>query len=200
MVVAYGLRTEWSPACRRTRQRAVSHSGLGQMVGRLILYGALALAIGIVVVSACGPEPQTQGSPTPAPATSASRSITPTTAPTSLATASTRPSPSVTSVPTVAPSPGASPAAACPRSTGGNPSNHANLAAAPDAHPPAFDRPVSISAQGPRHGCRESPASTAEAASPPAAAPSNPVSPIKHAHHGPNLTRDCFDSVEPIRD
>src|SRR5438093_1236756 len=48
MVVPYALRTECSAACRRTRQRGVSRSGLGQMFGRLILYGALALALGIV--------------------------------------------------------------------------------------------------------------------------------------------------------
>ena len=135
------------------------------MFGRVILYGALALAIGIVVVSACGPEPQTQGSATPTPATSASRSVTPSTASTSLATATTRPSPSVSSVPTVAPSPGSSPAAACPRSTGGNPSNQAQLVAVRVAHQPGFDRLVFEFAQSAAPGTFGIPAYTVEAAS-----------------------------------
>src|SRR5437879_8561186 len=127
MVVAYGLRTECTPACRRTRQRAVSHSGLGQMFGRLILYGALALAIGIVVVSACGPQPDVASSPTATPAVPASRSATPTTAPSASpsATATVRPSTSATSVPSA--SPGSSPAAACPRTTAGNASHQTQL-------------------------------------------------------------------------
>src|SRR5437870_12756377 len=100
MVVAYGLRTECTPACRRTRQRAVSHSGLGQMFGRLILYGALALAIGIVVVSACGPQPDVASPLTATPTPSASRSATRTPAPSASpsATATVRPSASATTV------------------------------------------------------------------------------------------------------
>jgi hypothetical protein len=111
------------------------------MFGRLILYGALALAIGIVVVSACGPQPESRPSPTPA-IPSASRSLSPTTAPSSSATATVRPTATATAVPTVAPSPGSSPAAACPRTTGGNTSNQAQLVAVRVAHQPGFDRLV----------------------------------------------------------
>jgi len=32
------------------------------------------------------------------------------------------------------------------------------------------------------------------------AGPSNVRFPFNYTHHGPNLTRDCFDSAEPIRD
>jgi len=114
------------------------------MFGRLILYGALALAIGIVVVSACGPQPDVASSPTPSPAASASRSATPSVAasvsPTG--TATTRPTSSPTAVPTVTASPGSSPAPACPRTTGGNASNQAQLVALRVAHQPGFDRLV----------------------------------------------------------
>src|SRR5207247_10147704 len=105
MVVPYGLRTECSAACRRTRQWGVTHAGLGQMFGRLILYGALALAIGIVVVSACGPQPDVASSPTATPAASASRSATATTAPSTSpsATATVRPSTSAPTVPSATP-------------------------------------------------------------------------------------------------
>src|SRR5438876_2618823 len=142
MVVPYGLRTECSAACRRTRQRAVTHAGLGQLFGRLILYGALALAIGIVVVSAYGPEAQTRTSPTATAVPSASRSVSPTTAPSSSATATTRPSVTATASPTPTASPGSSPASACPRTTGGNASNQAQLVAVRVAHQPGFDRLV----------------------------------------------------------
>lgn len=110
------------------------------MFGRLILYGALALALGIVVVSACGPQPEAQPSRTPTP--SASRSVAPTTtAPATSAPATVRPSATV--APTAPPaSPGSSPAAACPRTTGGNASNQAQLVAVRVAHNPGFDRLV----------------------------------------------------------
>jgi len=134
------------------------------MFGRLILYGALALAIGIVVVSACsGPEAQTRASPTPAP--SASRSPSPTTAPTASATATARPSATATPVPTVAPSPGSSPATACPRTTGGNASNQAQLVAVRVAHQPGFDRLVFEFGQSTAPGPFGMPAYTVEAAS-----------------------------------
>src|SRR5207237_1161511 len=139
MVVPYALRTECSAACRRTRQRGVSRSGLGQMFGRLILYGALALALGIVAVSACGPQPNARSSPsTPAP--SASRSLSPTAAPSTSATSSVRPSATATAAPTLIAGPGTSPAAACPRTTGGNASNQAQLVAVRVAHQAGFDR------------------------------------------------------------
>jgi hypothetical protein len=108
------------------------------LFGRLILYGALALALGIVIVSACGPQPQ--AGTTPTPGASASGSLTPTAVPSATATA--RPSASATTVPTVAPTAGSSPAAACPRATGGNASNQAQLVAVRVAHQPGFDRLV----------------------------------------------------------
>jgi len=133
------------------------------MFGRLILYGALALAIGIVVVSACGgPEAQTRASPTPAP--SASRSLSPSPAPSTSATATARPSATTTAVPTVAPSPGSSPATACPRTTGGNASNQAQLVAVRVAHQPGFDRLVFEFGQSTAPGPFGMPAYTIEAA------------------------------------
>ena len=114
------------------------------MFGRLILYGALALALGIVVVSACGPQAEVGSSPTATATASASRSASPTasasTAPTATATA--RPSASASAAATVTPSPGSSPASACPRTTGGNASNQAQLVAVRVAHQPGFDRLV----------------------------------------------------------
>jgi len=133
------------------------------MFGRLILYGALALAIGIVVVSACGgPEAQTRASPTPAP--SASRSLSPSPVPSTSATATARPSATTTAVPTVAPSPGSSPATACPRTTGGNASNQAQLVAVRVAHQPGFDRLVFEFGQSTAPGPFGMPAYTIEAA------------------------------------
>ena len=112
------------------------------MFGRLILYGALALALGIVIVSACGPQPDVASSPTATPTASASRSPSPTVAASAVPTATTRPSASATSVPTATASPGSSPASACPRTTGGNASNQAQLVAVRMAHQPGFDRLV----------------------------------------------------------
>ena len=135
------------------------------MFGRLILYGALALAIGIVVVSACGPQPDVASSPTATPAASASRSATATTAPSPSpsATATVRPSTSATTVPSA--SPGSSPAAACPRTTGGNASNQAQLVAVRVAHQPGFDRLVFEFGQSTAPGPFGMPAYTVEAAS-----------------------------------
>jgi hypothetical protein len=101
---------------------------LGQLFGRLILYGALALALGIVVVSACAPQPQAGASPTPTPTASASRPASP--------------SASATSVPSAAASPGSSPSGACPRVSGGGATNQAQLVAVRVAHQPGFDRLV----------------------------------------------------------
>jgi len=135
------------------------------MFGRLILYGALALAIGIVVVSACGPQPDVASPPTATPTASASRSATPTTAPSASpsATATVRPSTSATSVPSA--SPGSSPATACPRTTGGNASNQAQLVAVRVAHQPGFDRLVLEFGQSTAPGPFGMPAYTVEAAS-----------------------------------
>jgi hypothetical protein len=113
------------------------------MFGRLILYGALALAIGIVVVSACGPQPDVASSPTPTPGASASRSASPTVAASASPIATTaRPTSSPTTAPTPTASPGSTPAPACPRTTGGNVSNQAQLVAVRVAHQPGFDRLV----------------------------------------------------------
>jgi len=137
------------------------------MFGRLILYGALALAIGIVVVSACGPQPETQASPTPRP--SASRSVSPSAGPSASATSSVRPSASAgasaSASATVVPSSGSSPAAACPRSTGGNATNQAQLIAVRVAHQPGFDRLVFEFGQSTAPGPFGIPAYTVEAAS-----------------------------------
>ena len=136
------------------------------MFGRLILYGALALALGIVVVSACVPQPEVGSSPTATPTASASRSPSPTTAaPTSpTATATARPSASATPIPTAVSSPGSSPAAACPRSTGGNASNQAQLTAVRVAHQPGFDRLVFEFGQSTAPGPFGMPAWTVETA------------------------------------
>ena len=112
------------------------------MFGRLILYGALALALGIVVVSACGPQPDVASSPTVRPTASVSRSPSPTSTASALSTATTRPSVTVTATPTAVASPGSSPASACPRTTGGNASNQAQLVAVRVAHQSGFDRLV----------------------------------------------------------
>ena len=135
------------------------------MFGRLILYGALALALGIVVVSACGPQADVAASPSRAPAVSASRSASPITAASPSATAAARPSASATSVPTAAASPGSSPATACPRTTGGNASNQAQLVAVRVAHQPGFDRVVFEFGQSTAPGPFGMPAYTIETAS-----------------------------------
>ena len=107
------------------------------MFGRQVMYAALLTALGIVVVSACTPQRESAPSPTlVSPSPSASRSPTPTAAP--AATLTARPS-----APSTSPaSPGSSPAAACPRVTGGGSSNQAQLVAVRVAHQAGFDRLV----------------------------------------------------------
>jgi hypothetical protein len=134
------------------------------MFGRLILYGALALALGIVVVSACGPQPDVASSPTVTARPSASRTVSPTAAPSTSATATARPSATATVAPTFVASPGTSPAAACPRTTGGNASNQAQLVAVRVAHQPGFDRLVFEFGQSTAPGPFGMPAYTVEAA------------------------------------
>jgi hypothetical protein len=136
------------------------------MFGRLILYGALALALGIVIVSACGPQPEVGSSPTATLNPTASRSASPTTAPSTspTATATARPSATATPTPTAVSSPGSSPAAACPRSTGGNASNQAQLTAVRVAHQPGFDRLVFEFGQSTAPGPFGMPAWTVETA------------------------------------
>src|SRR3989442_12777786 len=138
MASPYGLRTNFRPDCQRTRQRAVVYSGLQRMFGRLVMYAALLIALGIVVVSACTPQQEAAPSPTPAPSASRPPAATPTVAATATVTA--RPRALTAPLSTATPGPGNTPAAACPRATGGSPSNQVQLVAVRVAHPPRFDR------------------------------------------------------------
>src|SRR5205823_9759369 len=105
-------------------KRAFRKSGLARMFGRLVMYAALLVALGIIVVSACAPQQEAVPSPTAAvPVPSASRAPTATPTVASPVTLTARPSAS----PTVPASPGSSPAAACPRLTGGGAANQAQL-------------------------------------------------------------------------
>src|SRR2546425_12501200 len=140
MASPYGLRTNFRPDCQRTRQQAVVYSGLQRMFGRLVMYAALLIALGIVVVSACTPQQEAAPSPTPAPSASRPPAATPTFAATATVTA--RPSAVTTPLSTATPGPGNTPAAACPRATGGNPSNQVQLVAVRVAQQPGFDRLV----------------------------------------------------------
>lgn len=106
----------------------------GGVIGRFLLFGALAISIGIVAAGACAPQGQTGPTATPLGVASPSRSTTPT------ATAS-RP-------PTASPSPTASPTAnptaagPCPTVTGGTTGAQAQLVGLRIAHQPGFDRIV----------------------------------------------------------
>jgi hypothetical protein len=109
------------------------------MFGRLVMYAALLIALGIVVVSACTPQQEAAPSPTiAAPSPSASRASTPVATAAPPATLTPRP-PATATAPA---SPGSSPAAACPRVTGGGPANQAQLVAVRIAHQTGFDRLV----------------------------------------------------------
>jgi len=90
---------------------------MSRLVGRLLLYGALAVALGIVVGSACAPQPVALPSDPESPSSSAPRTATP------------------------SPSP-ATPGAACPRVSAGGAANQAQLTAVRVAHQPGFDRLV----------------------------------------------------------
>jgi hypothetical protein len=103
------------------------------------MYAALLTALGIVVVSACTPQQEAPPSATlSVPAPSASRASTP--VPTAAPPATLTPRPAAT--PSAPASPGSSPAAACPRVTGGGPTNQAQLVAVRIAHQAGFDRLV----------------------------------------------------------
>lgn len=156
------------------------------MFGRLILYGALALALGIVVVSACVPQPDVASSPTLAPTASASRSPSPATTPASSpsATATVRPSASATVAPTATASPGSSPAAVCPRTTGGVAGNQAQLVAVRVAHQPGFDRLVFELGQSTAPGPFGMPAYTVETATSLSGPSGQPVTLIGNALFG----------------
>jgi hypothetical protein len=109
------------------------------MFGRLVMYAALLTALGIVVVSACTPQQPVPPSPTVA-ASSPSASRAPTPALTAVPTVALTARPSAS--PTAPASPGSTPAAACPRVTGGGPTNQAQLVAVRIAHQTGFDRLV----------------------------------------------------------
>jgi hypothetical protein len=103
------------------------------------MYAALLTALGIVVVSACTPQQEAAPSATRSvPAPSASRASTP--VPTVAPPATLTPRPAATA--SAPASPGSSPAAACPRVTGGGPTNQAQLVAVRIAHQAGFDRLV----------------------------------------------------------
>lgn len=108
------------------------------MIGRLLLFGALAVALAIVVAGACAPPPQPapSGVLTPSGATS-------TVAPT-VAGPSPTPTPTATAAPTPAPTgtTGTPPPAACATQTGGSASAQAQLTGVRAAHQPGFDRVV----------------------------------------------------------
>src|SRR5947207_2100868 len=109
------------------------------MVGRLVLYASLVLALGVVVVGACT-GPAAQSSPTQAPPlASTPRPFTP--APSAVPTTTTATPPASASASAPA-SPGSSPAAACPRVSGGVGAAQAQLIAIRIAHNPGFDRLV----------------------------------------------------------
>ena len=88
------------------------------VLGRLLLYGALALALGIVAASACGPEPVALPSAPPEAVASPAASRT------------------------AAPSLASTPTTACPRTSGGSAATAAQLVAVRIAHQPGFDRIV----------------------------------------------------------
>ena len=156
------------------------------MFGRVILYGALALALGIVVVSACGPQPDVASSPTATPTASASRSANPTVAASvsPIASATARPTSSPTTAPTATASPGSTPAPACPRTTGGNASNQAQLVAVRGAHQPGFDRLVFEFGQSTAPGPFGMPAYTVETATSLSGPSGQPVTIVGNALFG----------------
>lgn len=110
------------------------------MIGRAVLFAALFVSIAIVIVAVVVLAPPAQPSPRPTAALSPTPVAT-TAAPSPSRTAA--PSPTATAAPTLPPaSPGSSPAAACPRQTGGSSGNQAQLTDVRIAHQPGFDRLV----------------------------------------------------------
>src|SRR3989442_3466127 len=120
---------------------------MSRLVGRLLLYGALAVALGIVVGSACTPQPVALPSDPESPSPSAPRTATP------------------SGAPSVPPTPTSTPAAACPRVSAGGAANQAQLTAVRVAHQPGFDRLVFEFGQSTAPGTFGIPAYTVEAAS-----------------------------------
>ena len=107
------------------------------MIGRLLLFCALAVAVAIVVAGACAPQPPPVPQSTPTPSRAAS-TVAPTVA---------RPSPTPTPTATTSPTPAATgttgtPLPACAAQTGGSPNAGAQLTGVRAAHQPSFDRVV----------------------------------------------------------
>jgi len=107
------------------------------VIGRIVLSLSAAMALAIVVASACAPQPAA-APPTAAPTPPRTAAATPTSRPTATPPATATAQPTTTA----APGPGSSPAAACPRVTGGAAGNQAQLVAIRLAHNPGFDRIV----------------------------------------------------------
>lgn len=104
------------------------------MIGRLFLFGALAVSLAIVVAGACAPQGITGPTATPLGIASPSRTAAPTPTPPASATASPRPSASPTANPTAA--------GPCPTVAGGTAGAQAQLVGLRVAHQTGFDRIV----------------------------------------------------------
>lgn len=102
------------------------------MIGRLFLFGALAISVAIVAVGACAPQGQVGPTATPLGIASPTHTIAPAATPT--ATASPTPSPSPTANPTAS--------GPCAAVTGGTTGAQAQLVGLRIAHQPGFDRIV----------------------------------------------------------
>jgi hypothetical protein len=110
------------------------------VIGRLLLFAALAVAVAIVAAGACAPQSATP-SPTPA-VTAAAPSPSPTQAarPSPTPTASPSPTPTAAASPTG--TPGTPPPQACPTLTGGDSGANVQVTGLRAAHQPGFDRIV----------------------------------------------------------
>lgn len=163
------------------------------MLGRLLLYGALALALVIVTISACAPEPVALPAASPSPTAAPSVSRTPAVVPATLAPSA---GPSATKVPTVAPSPGSTPAAACPRVSAGSAASQAQLTAIRVAHQPGFDRLVFEFGASAAPGPSGMPAYTIEATSSLSGASGQPVRLDGSALFGARFTNASTRNVD----
>src|SRR5207253_5165144 len=118
-------------------KRPLFQHALAAVIGRIVLSLSVAMALAIVVASACATQPAA-APPTAAPTPPRTAAATPTSRPTATPPATPTAQPTTTA----APGPGSSPAAACPRVTGGAAGNQAQLVAIRIAHNPGFDRIV----------------------------------------------------------
>lgn len=110
------------------------------MIGRLVLFGALAVAVAIVAAGACA-SPVVTPTPSPAatsgaPSPSLTEAARPSPSPTPSSSPTTSPAPSPTGVP------GTPPPQACPTQTGGDSGASVQVTALRAAHQPGFDRIV----------------------------------------------------------